>query len=154
MVCIAETYTSFQHTNTNHCNEYVFVQLKDQRFDHLYVSPLARARETADIIWEGRAPVKRHEPPVLREIDLYSFQAGPPAAGSRRAVLWHTLLGIAMLLVIPLAYLFCTCSQLQGLTKAEVKATFPAEYSDWHRRPDHFTIDGHAPVRWVRAQTG
>lgn len=90
-------YTSFQHTdtnhcNTNHCNERVCVQLKDQRFDHLYVSPLARARETADIIWEGRAPVKRHEPPVLREIDLYSFQAGPPAAGSRRAVFWHTLL--------------------------------------------------------------
>lgn len=101
VVCVDEAYTSLQHTiaahrhqhcNTNHCIECICVQLKDQRFDHLYVSPLARARETADIIWEGRAPVKRHEPPVLREIDLYSFQAGSPAAGSRRALLRHTLL--------------------------------------------------------------
>ena len=48
-------------------------QLKDDRFDMLFHSPLTRADQTAQIIWgsrEGAVTVL----PSLREVDLYSFQ--------------------------------------------------------------------------------
>lgn len=53
------------------------MQLRDSTFDRLYCSPLTRARQTAEIVWEGRQPTEGgwRELPVLREIDLYSFQA-------------------------------------------------------------------------------
>ena len=50
-------------------------QLAPWDFECMFVSPLKRARETGDIVWGGRqAPTIRL--PSLREIDLYSFQAG------------------------------------------------------------------------------
>ncbi|BDA42581.1 probable phosphoglycerate mutase GpmB at N-terminal half [Coccomyxa sp. Obi] len=47
--------------------------LKDDKFDALFHSPLARADQTAQIIWGSReGPITVL--PSLREIDLYSFQ--------------------------------------------------------------------------------
>ena len=52
-------------------------QLKDDKFDALYHSPLARADQTAQIVWGSRSgPVTVL--PSLREIDLYSFQVAIP----------------------------------------------------------------------------
>ncbi|GAX78478.1 hypothetical protein CEUSTIGMA_g5917.t1 [Chlamydomonas eustigma] len=50
--------------------------LQKETFDRIYASPLARARETADIILKGgsHSGTPRYNLPVLREIDLYSFQ--------------------------------------------------------------------------------
>uniref|UniRef100_A0A383V7R8 Uncharacterized protein n=1 Tax=Tetradesmus obliquus TaxID=3088 RepID=A0A383V7R8_TETOB len=44
-----------------------------QKFDTLYVSPLTRATQTADIITAGMG-LRSVTLPSLREIDLYSFQ--------------------------------------------------------------------------------
>lgn len=49
------------------------MQLSNERFDKLFTSPLARATETADIIWQDTEG-PRAVLPSLREIDLYSFQ--------------------------------------------------------------------------------
>lgn len=49
------------------------LQLKDEKFDALFVSPLKRARQTAEIVTEGLG-LKPRVLPSLREIDLYSFQ--------------------------------------------------------------------------------
>lgn len=49
------------------------MQLKDDYFDALFVSPLERARQTAEIITKGRE-LQPALLPSLREIDLYSFQ--------------------------------------------------------------------------------
>ena len=52
------------------------MQLKDDRFDMLFHSPLKRADQTAQIIWgsrQGEVSVL----PSLREVDLYSFQVRP-----------------------------------------------------------------------------
>jgi len=49
------------------------MQLIDDKFDMLIHSPLARAAQTAEIVWGDRTgPI--HILPSLREIDLYSFQ--------------------------------------------------------------------------------
>eukprot|EP00891_Asterochloris_glomerata_P007803 jgi/Astpho2/7803/Aster-06094 len=49
------------------------VLLEKEKFDMLIHSPLQRAKETAEIVWNAReGPVKVL--PSLREIDLYSFQ--------------------------------------------------------------------------------
>ena len=48
-------------------------QLSLWPFDAAFVSPLRRARQTAELVWQGR----RGEPavlPALREVDLYSLQ--------------------------------------------------------------------------------
>lgn len=50
------------------------LQLKDDSFDVLFVSPLQRARQTADIVAAGRGELPSRTLPALREIDLYSFQ--------------------------------------------------------------------------------
>lgn len=55
------------------------LQLLDDNFDMLVHSPLARAKETAEIIW-GNRKGKVHVLPSLREVDLYSFQVGHLAA--------------------------------------------------------------------------
>lgn len=47
--------------------------LSSLSFDRLVYSPLARAAQTAEIIWEGRSGPKSMLP-QLREIDLYEFQ--------------------------------------------------------------------------------
>jgi Histidine phosphatase superfamily (branch 1) len=56
-------------------------QLAGEKFNTLFHSPLERARRTAEIIWSDR-----HDNisvlPSLREIDLYSFQVGPPIHAS------------------------------------------------------------------------
>lgn len=50
-----------------------WMQLIDDKFDMLIHSPLARAAQTAEIVWADRTgPI--HVLPSLREIDLYSFQ--------------------------------------------------------------------------------
>ena len=49
------------------------LQLAEDKFDMLVHSPLARAKETAEIIWGDRKG-QVHVLPSLREIDLYSFQ--------------------------------------------------------------------------------
>lgn len=49
------------------------VQLKDDRFDMLFHSPLKRADQTAQIIWDSRQG-DVSVLPSLREVDLYSFQ--------------------------------------------------------------------------------
>lgn len=54
-----------------HSNSHM--QLSNERFDKLITSPLARATETADIIWQEMGG-PRSVLPALREIDLYSFQ--------------------------------------------------------------------------------
>jgi len=56
--------------------------LADWNFDSLFHSPLQRATETASIIWntpQHQGPT--HVLPVLREIDLYSFQGMNKASG-------------------------------------------------------------------------
>ncbi len=40
----------------------------------MVASPLSRARETAEIVMQGRDGVAVEHLKVLREIDLYSFQ--------------------------------------------------------------------------------
>ena len=50
-----------------------FTQLRGCDFDALIHSPLARAAETARIVWGDRdGPIT--ELPTLREVDLYAFQ--------------------------------------------------------------------------------
>lgn len=53
------------------------VQLLEDNFDLLVHSPLARAAQTAEIVWGDRKG-KIDVLPCLREIDLYSFQVGLP----------------------------------------------------------------------------
>lgn len=59
------------------------MQLKEERFDKLFTSPLARATETADIVWGGDGG-ERTVLEGLREIDLYSFQGLLKAEGIAR----------------------------------------------------------------------
>ena len=47
--------------------------MRPERFDVLYYSPLARASQTATIVWGDRKG-RIKELPSLREIDLYNFQ--------------------------------------------------------------------------------
>lgn len=54
--------------------------LEDWCFDTMYVSPLTRALQTANIVWGGRSG-SVHTLPALREIDLYSFQGLDKSAG-------------------------------------------------------------------------
>lgn len=56
------------------------MQLNNERFDKLFTSPLARASETADIIWQDTVG-PRAVLPSLREVDLYSFQGLLKAEG-------------------------------------------------------------------------
>jgi hypothetical protein len=53
-----------------------------QKFDTLYVSPLTRATQTADIITTGMG-LRSVMLPSLREIDLYSFQVMPCSSSSQ-----------------------------------------------------------------------
>ena len=55
-------------------------QVKDETFDALFVSPLTRARQTADIVARDTGLATRTLP-ALREVDLYSFQAGAQRSG-------------------------------------------------------------------------
>ena len=53
------------------------LQLLEDNFDMLVHSPLARAAQTAEIVWGNRkGPI--NVLPSLREIDLYSFQVCLP----------------------------------------------------------------------------
>lgn len=63
-------------------------QIKDESFDTLFVSPLTRARETADII-AAAAGLTPHVLPALREIDLYSFQVQGRRAPAAFTLLSH-----------------------------------------------------------------
>ena len=114
----------------------ILSQLSRERFDAMAHSPLARASETASIIWAGNEGASRGRrsgsgseenpttppPPVvplpsLREIDLHSFQ---------------------------------------GLLKSEgFSGRHAAAYARWKSCPEGFEIDGRAPVRdlWERARS-
>lgn len=50
-------------------------QLEGKAFDALFYSPLKRAAATAQVVW-GERPGPQYPDPVLREVDLYSFQVG------------------------------------------------------------------------------
>lgn len=52
---------------------YKCLQLKNDKFDTLFTSPLKRSSKTGSIIWGSRQG-NVVEMPSLREIDLYSFQ--------------------------------------------------------------------------------
>ncbi|KAG2424795.1 hypothetical protein HXX76_014219 [Chlamydomonas incerta] len=96
-------------------------------FSAVFQSPLARARQTADVVLQGRVqgqgqaaaaaaaplPPPRLTLPCLREVDLYQFQ---------------------------------------GLLKHEGKALYGEAYKQWQRAPHLFELDGRAPVRelWYR----
>ena len=54
------------------------VQLRSERFDKLFQSPLRRSFDTATIIW-GNRNGKVTTLPSLREIDLYNFQVSKAA---------------------------------------------------------------------------
>ena len=58
-------------------------QLRGEAFGALFVSPLARARQTADIVARG-AGLEARVLPALREVDLYSFQGLVKAEGKQR----------------------------------------------------------------------
>ena len=102
-------------------------QLLGTPFDALIHSPLARAAETAAIIWGG---LKGAHPrcgaaavassPSLREIDLHSFQGLAKAAA----------------------------------LAAPASSPHAAAYAVWQADPAAFAIDGHFPVRdlWARAE--
>ena len=49
------------------------VQLRPERFDKLFQSPLRRSSDTAAIIW-GDRDGQVTTLPSLREVDLYNFQ--------------------------------------------------------------------------------
>eukprot|EP00958_Prasinococcus_capsulatus_P005457 scaffold527_cov368-Prasinococcus_capsulatus_cf.AAC.25 len=57
--------------------------LKNGKFDKLYRSPLRRATQTADIIWDGR-PGEKISLDDMREIDLYSFERLLKAEGKAK----------------------------------------------------------------------
>lgn len=59
------------------------LQLHSWQFDSLFVSPLQRATQTADMIW-GDRPGPMTTLPSLREIDLYSFQGLEKSQGRAR----------------------------------------------------------------------
>lgn len=61
------------------------LQLVDDKFDLLVHSPLARAAQTAEIIW-GNRKGPTNVLPSLREIDLYSFQVCLPTCQTASAV--------------------------------------------------------------------
>ncbi|EFJ45746.1 phosphoglycerate mutase [Volvox carteri f. nagariensis] len=107
--------------------------LSSMRFSAVFQSPLARARQTADVVLQGQSTrmgeedvdaeedvisgsdtVRRITLPSLREIDLYHFQ---------------------------------------GLLKHEGKALYGDQYSKWQKEPHTFELNSHAPVRelWHRA---
>ena len=50
-----------------------YSQLRDEAFDRMHRSPLARSSLTGEIVWDNRTqPIVDN--PSLREVDLYSFQ--------------------------------------------------------------------------------
>ncbi|GBF99445.1 2-carboxy-D-arabinitol-1-phosphatase-like [Raphidocelis subcapitata] len=57
--------------------------LEGESFSSLFVSPLARARQTADIVARGQG-LEPRVLPALREIDLYSFQGLVKSEGKER----------------------------------------------------------------------
>lgn len=70
-----------------------FHQLAALRLDAMVHSPLSRAAETAHIIWNGREGGKR-KTPLLREIDLHSFEgllkADAPSLRPAEYAAWQT----------------------------------------------------------------
>ena len=66
------------------------MQLRSERFDKLFQSPLRRSFDTATIIW-GNRNGKVTTLPSLREIDLYNFQVG---AGAHAADLLDHVRGL------------------------------------------------------------
>ena len=69
----------------------VCLQLRPERFDMLFQSPLRRSSHTASIIWGDRSGDVTTLP-SLREIDLYNFQVGcwtPLASLVPRVASWR-----------------------------------------------------------------
>ncbi len=68
--------------------ELVAARLKDQRFDHIYISDLVRARETAAAIIARHPRTPVTETAELREVMFYNFLSGfsPSGSAERRIV--------------------------------------------------------------------
>ena len=100
MVFMPRYQIHHMHANIVVCG----LQLADDRFDMLVHSPLARAVQTAEIVWGKRkGPV--HILPSLREIDLYSFQVTALACTLATACL-HNLFHVKPVLAL------CCCERL------------------------------------------
>ena len=69
------------------------MQLLEDNFDLLVHSPLARAAQTAEIVWGDRKG-KIDVLPCLREIDLYSFQVCFPTALAFSNTVLHLMLAL------------------------------------------------------------
>ena len=113
------------------------MQLQNERFDILIQSPLARAQETAQIIWNNRSG-EVVELPSLREVDLYSFQVcccNTEAAGR------ENLLQLCITSAV----------HFQGLLKHEGKERFGQQYKTWQKAAAQFELDSHAPIRYAKS---
>lgn len=126
--------------STTHSINHPLSQLESYSFDAAHTSPLQRAALTADYVWGSRQS-PRYVDPVLREIDLYTFQVCVLFGGGRegeRSTHRHTHTQNDM----------CACTQ--GLLKTEVQERYPNERAAWQRAPNDFVLCGdHYPVKCV-----
>ena len=130
-------------------------QLADRDFECLFVSPLKRTVQTADVVWGGRkAPVMQL--PSLREIDLYSFQVGGLNPQQRQEGCAHCPAALGSTKKMGTACTaWCALAPLQGLDKLENRSLYPEQYASWQSNPSEFRIDGHAPVGgWLGGWVG
>ncbi|KAG2429694.1 hypothetical protein HYH02_013952 [Chlamydomonas schloesseri] len=106
-------------------------------FTAVFQSPLARARQTADVVLQGRMPAA----------DQGGSQpaAAPAASGDTAAAGRLPRVTLPCLREVDLY-------QFQGLLKHEGKALYGDAYKQWQRAPHLFELDGRAPVRelWYR----
>ncbi|WVY92450.1 hypothetical protein V8G54_031538 [Vigna mungo] len=102
--------------------------LENIYFDQCFASPISRAKQTAEIVWQGR------EKPLvyldsLREIPLYHLEGmtnGETAS-----------------------------AQLENSDKAvDAKRIYPKEYTIWREDPANFIMNGRYPARdlWITAR--
>jgi probable phosphoglycerate mutase len=114
--------------------------LLSDTFDACFISPLARSRRTAEIIWDSRDKdlIPDYD---LREIDLYSFQVGVQMLGTQQVL-------------VGMPYRRADDSGSQGLLKHEGKEKYGALFQQWQTNAPSCSIDGHYPVQelWDRAQ--
>ncbi|GIL69202.1 hypothetical protein Vretifemale_160 [Volvox reticuliferus] len=111
--------------------------LSSMRFSAVFQSPLARARQTADVVMQGQPwPA----PAVTAGEKAQAAGAGSGSGADRLRVTLPSLREIDLY-------------QFQGLLKHEGKALYGEQYKKWQKAPDAFELDGHAPVRelWYRA---
>ncbi|GIL60957.1 hypothetical protein Vafri_15756, partial [Volvox africanus] len=111
--------------------------LSSMRFSVVFQSPLARARQTADVVMQGQPRF------VSAVTDGRKAQTAGADSGSGADGLRVTLPSLREI----------DLYQFQGLLKHEGKALYGEQYKKWQKAPHTFELDGHAPVRelWHRA---